>query len=116
MDRVLVAKVGEVEEGRCHLVKLRGMEIALFLVGGEYRAYRNVCPHAGAPLDRGRISGTTLHSAVYQYEYGMERQILRCPWHGWEFDLKTGAHLVDSGCKLRSYHVTVEDGLVYVTV
>ena len=114
MECYAVATLGEVVEGKCLLVRARGLEIGLFVVDGELRAYRNVCPHAGAPICAGRISGTTLPSAVYQYEYGMERQILRCPWHGWEFDLATGVHLVDADCKLRGYPVVVENGTIFV--
>jgi hypothetical protein len=56
----------------------------------------------------GKISGTTLPSPVYEYDYGREGCILRCPWHGWEFDLKTGEHLVDPETKLKRIDVKVE--------
>ena len=114
MDKHLVAQGKDVVPGRCHLVSVGKLELGLFRVEDGVVAYRNICPHAGAPICQGRISGTTLPSAVYQYEYGLERQILRCPWHGWEFDLATGAHLVDADCRLRSYPVIEEGGEVFV--
>lgn len=83
-------------------------EIGLFNVGGQFRAYRNACPHAGAPVCLGRVSGTPLPSKVYEYIYGREGCILRCPWHGWEFDLKTGEHIVDPQTRLKE--VRVEEG------
>jgi nitrite reductase/ring-hydroxylating ferredoxin subunit len=92
------------------------VELGVFLVGGSYRAYRNVCPHEGAPVCRGTISGTVLPSGVYEYRYDEDRKVLRCPWHGWEFDLSTGRHLVDPGVRLRSYQVEAADGMVYVVL
>ena len=56
----------------------------------------------------GKISGTTLPSPVYEYDYGREGCILRCPWHGWEFDLKTGEHLVDPETKLKRIALEIQ--------
>ncbi|HEY1792180.1 MAG TPA: Rieske (2Fe-2S) protein [Opitutaceae bacterium] len=105
MTRHPVAKAGELAPGGRKLVKAGGIEIGLFNAGGEIRAYRNVCPHAGAPVCLGRVGGTSLPSDVYEYKYGMEGCILRCPWHGWEFDLQTGQHLVDPDTRLKEVRV-----------
>jgi nitrite reductase/ring-hydroxylating ferredoxin subunit len=86
------------------------IELGVFNVGGEVRAYRNACPHAGAPVCTGRISGTAQPSKVYEYIYGSEGCILRCPWHGWEFDLRTGEHLVDPEVRLKALPVDAGRG------
>ncbi len=96
------------ERGR-KVVTVNGIEIGIFLVNGQYFAWRNMCPHAYAPVCVGMVCGTHLPSDVYEYEFGREQEILRCPWHGWEFDLRTGEHLVNSGTKLRGYPVE-QDG------
>ncbi|MFC4102681.1 Rieske (2Fe-2S) protein [Paenibacillus xanthanilyticus] len=98
------------------IVTVKGMEIGLFAVGDRFYAWRNTCPHAGAPVCEGPVCGTRLPSLVYEYKYGKDREIVRCPWHGWEFDLLTGQHLVDGKVKLRGYEVEVEDGRVYVLI
>ncbi len=90
MAKYPVAKVSELPPGARRLVRVGSIEVGLFNVAGRIVAYRNICPHAGAPVCVGRISGTSLPSAVYDYQYGHEGCILRCPWHGWEFDLRTG--------------------------
>lgn len=112
--RHAVAAADEIADGACKIVKVpafgKEIEIGVFRVGAEYFAYRNVCPHAGAPVCQGKICGTTLPSEVYQYEYSEEKKVLRCPWHGWEFDLKTGKHLVDERMKLRAYNVEADAG------
>src|SRR5690349_22058409 len=92
-----VATVSEIPAGERKLVKVpafgKEIEIGVFNVGAKYFAYRNVCPHAGAPVCEGKICGTTLPSDVGEYILARQGEILRCPWHGWEFDLLTGAHL-----------------------
>jgi nitrite reductase/ring-hydroxylating ferredoxin subunit len=108
MKRHPAAREGEIPPGGRKIVSVGPVEIGLFDVGGEIRAYRNACPHAGGPVCLGRISGTPLPSKVYEYIYGMEGRILRCPWHGWEFDLMTGGHIVDPETRLKE--VPVETG------
>lgn len=103
-----VAKVGEIPPGGRKLVQVGKIQIGVFNVDGAFYAYRNVCPHAGAPVCVGRIGGTSLPSGVYEYRFGLEGCILRCPWHGWEFDLRTGEHLVDPATKLKRFEVAVE--------
>jgi nitrite reductase (NADH) small subunit len=100
-----VATAGEIPPGGRKIVTIGRLEVGVFNVAGEIRAYRNACPHAGAPVCLGRVSGTSQPSQVYEYIYGSEGCILRCPWHGWEFDLRTGAHLVDPGNRLRELPV-----------
>jgi nitrite reductase (NADH) small subunit len=101
MKRHPVGQASEIPPGGRRIVSVGRVEIGIFNVGGEIRAYRNACPHAGAPVCLGRISGTALPSQVYEYIYGSEGCILRCPWHGWEFDLRTGEHIVDPGTRLK---------------
>jgi nitrite reductase/ring-hydroxylating ferredoxin subunit len=108
MSRHPVAREGEIPPGGKKVVALGRVEVGIFNVAGEVRAYRNACPHAGAPVCLGRVSGTSLPSKVYEYAYGHEGCILRCPWHGWEFDLRTGEHLVDPANRLKE--VRVEPG------
>lgn len=114
MNKYAVAKVTDLQETGKKIVEVKGLEIGIFLVNGEYYAYRNFCPHAAAPACEGVVCGTRLESNVYEYEYGRDQEILRCPWHGWEFDLKTGKHLVDTKVKLRSYEVEQEGEDIYL--
>ena len=111
--RHAVAKLADIPTGNCKIVRVpvhgREIEIGVFNVGGRLVAYRNVCPHAGAPVCQGRVCGTTLPGRVGEYVLAREGEILRCPWHGWEFDLLTGEHLVASGMKLRPYAVHTEN-------
>ncbi len=110
--RYAVAKLADIPVGGRIIAKVpafgKEIEVGVFNVGGSFFAYRNVCPHAGAPVCEGKICGTTAPSKVGEYILEREGEIVRCPWHGWEFDLLTGKHLVDEKMKLRPY--TVETG------
>jgi len=113
--RYVVARTGEIPSGVRRIVELEGRLIGVFNVHGRYVAVLNVCPHELAPVCLGRLGGTTLPSAAGQWVWGREGEILACPWHGWEFDLLTGACLTDRR-RLRMYEVTVEDGQIIVMV
>lgn len=108
-----MAEANELREGEKKIVTASGIEFGLFRLDGRYYAWRNVCPHAAAPVCAGVVRGTRLPSSVYDYKYGLDQQVLRCPWHGWEFDLKTGRHLA-STVKLRGFPVEVDDSGVYI--
>ncbi|MBX5437886.1 MAG: Rieske (2Fe-2S) protein [Alicyclobacillaceae bacterium] len=116
MARIAVAKAADVPDNGPLLVTVDGVEIGIYRVGGQYYAWRNVCPHEAAPVCVGMVCGTRLPSRVYEYHYGREGEILRCPWHGWEFDLKTGEHLAGTRKRLKGYPVEEEAGQLYITV
>ena len=108
--------LSELPPGSRRLVELGGRLVGLFNVHGTVVAVLNVCPHEQAPVCLGRVGGTTLPSPAGQFCWGREGEILACPWHGWEFDLLTGKALADPKKRLRTYPVTVEDGIVWVTL
>jgi 3-phenylpropionate/trans-cinnamate dioxygenase ferredoxin subunit len=93
-------------------VELDGLSIGVFNVHGRFVVVLNVCPHELAPVCLGRLGGIVRPG---QWVCGREGEILACPWHGWEFDLLTGACLTDKR-RLRLYEVTVEDDQIIVMV
>lgn len=80
----------EVPPGGRKFVQIGKKSIGVFNIGGEFYALLNLCPHQFAPLCEGRLTGYSPPSAVGEYRYEREGEIIRCPWHGWEFDVKTG--------------------------
>lgn len=110
-----VAAVGDIPPGARKIVDVDGRSIGVFNVNGTLVAVLNVCPHELAPICRGRVQGTTLPSVPGEFRWGREGEILLCPWHGWEFDLLTGAALADKR-RLRRYPVTIEDDTIFVTL
>ena len=103
-----VGTTAEIGPGQRKIVELNGTSIGVFNVGGTYYALRNRCPHQGAPLCLGSVKGTALPSQPGEYVWAREGEILRCPWHGWEFDLTTGRSVCNpQGVRVRAYDVTV---------
>ena len=101
-----IAELDELPEGRVKTVTARTHSIALTHIDGEFTAMDNRCPHQGGPLGEGSI------------ERGEGGQCwLRCPWHGWDFDPKTGlspgGH-EDTGQAL--YPVDIRDDGIYVAL
>ncbi len=86
-----VAKVRDFPSGSCLGVEVRGEKIAVYNVDGEYYALDAICPHEGGPLERGRVEGYTV----------------TCPWHLWQYDVRTGLLVGDSSVRVRSYKVHV---------
>ena len=112
----VVCAAADLRPGDRRIVELEGRSIGVFNVAGRFHALHNGCPHKGGALCEGRIGGTVLPTTGREFVYGREGAILRCAWHGWEFDIATGEALADPRVRARTYPVTVVDGDVVVTV
>jgi len=109
MGRHIIGHVSELVPGERRVVEVEGRSIGVFNVHGQFYALRNRCPHQGAPLCLGAIKGMALPSKPGEYRWGREGEILRCPWHGWEFDITTGRSIYNPHrTRVRTYEVTVE--------
>jgi nitrite reductase/ring-hydroxylating ferredoxin subunit len=115
MSRHVVATAQEIPEGGRKLVTVRGRPIAIFNLKGEYFGMLNRCPHQGGPMCEGLITGLRQAPQPGEYVFTRKGEILRCPWHGWEFDIKTGQSYVDPDkTRIRTYPVEVETGAAVV--
>lgn len=111
MSGYVVATAAEIPPGGRKIVDIAGRSVGVFNVGGSYYALRNTCPHAGGPLCEGVLSGFVSSSAPGHYTYERRGEILRCPWHQWEFDIRTGRSWFDPvRTRVRSYRASVEAG------
>lgn len=103
-------RVSDIPAGGRVIVDVEGISIGIFEVDGSYHALLNRCPHAGAPLCRGRVTGRFEADAPGQVRLLDEGHVLRCPWHGWEFEIPTGRSLFNPHrVRARSFPVSVED-------
>ena len=109
MKKYVVGSTAEIGQGQRKIVEINGISIGVFNVNGTYYALRNRCPHQGAPLCLGSLKGTALASQPGEYCWAREGEILRCPWHGWEFDVTTGRSICNpQKIRVRTYEVTVD--------
>jgi 3-phenylpropionate/trans-cinnamate dioxygenase ferredoxin subunit len=114
-----VGAVDEFAPGTIRIVKIDRYSIGIINNGSKLYAVLNVCPHELAPIcHAASVRGTMLPSDAGKVKYGRDKQILRCPWHGYEFDLEDGGKTIYSSFKarVRMFPVSVEDGQVLVEV
>jgi 3-phenylpropionate/trans-cinnamate dioxygenase ferredoxin subunit len=106
---VRVARADEIPPGGRKIVDVHGRSIGVFNLGGEYVALRNRCPHQGGPLCSGELFGALSAETPGQYEFERPGEIIRCPWHGWEFDMRSGRSWFDPRrVRVRSYPAKLE--------
>ncbi len=97
---IKVAELADLTPGQGKLVQVDGEDVALFNVNGTYCAIGAVCPHEEGPLHEGEIEGETII----------------CPWHGFDFHVKTGECSVDPDLRVRTYIVKTEGNDVCIEV
>ena len=94
-----VTASGDLDEGQIRTFHIAGKAMLLVRVHGRLYAVANLCPHAGSPLNLGKLIGRTI----------------RCPLHGFRFDLETGGCLGPAPCEaLETYETVERDEIVFV--
>jgi nitrite reductase/ring-hydroxylating ferredoxin subunit len=93
-----LARASDLPPGTAKEVVAAERVIALFNAGGTFYALDGVCPHQGGPLGQGFLEGC----------------IVTCPWHGWQFDVRTGQHQINPQLVQPRFEVRVEDDWIWV--
>jgi nitrite reductase (NADH) small subunit len=89
---VRVTGTTDVKSGQGIVVEVNGKTLAVFNVDGAFHAIDNTCIHRGGPLGEGDLEGS----------------VVTCPWHGWQYDVTTGACVANPAAKVERYEVKVE--------
>jgi nitrite reductase (NADH) small subunit len=115
-ERTAVCSVSDLAPGEKRVVQSGRREMLLCRApSGNIHAVGNICPHQGAPLCDGTFGGTAVADGVGHYEWGLDGEVVRCPWHGWEFDVKSGRSLFgEATARIATYEVTVEGDDIFV--
>ena len=115
MTKIRVAARDEIGPGQVRTCFVGRRRIALVCTNdGELHALADNCPHQQAPLAGGRLEFMIDADDAGRYRM-TDTQVLRCPWHGYEFDLESGLSLADpERMRVRSYAVSVEGDDIYV--
>ena len=109
-------KTFEVPAGKAKILTVSSMPIGVFKLDDGFYALLNICPHKGAALCEGPVCGTTKQTDQTEFIYDRAGEIIRCAWHGWEFDIRTGAFLVDPSVKTRAFPVSVEGDDLFISI
>jgi nitrite reductase/ring-hydroxylating ferredoxin subunit len=115
-SRHFVAAADDIPVGERTIVDVDGLEVGVFHLQDGFYALSNYCVHQGGPVCEGMISGTLRTDDEVELTYDEDETVVSCPWHGWEFDVKSGTHLARDQYRLPSFDVEVSDGDVYVVV
>ena len=122
MAELYVGQVDEFGDRDRKIIAQGDLEIGIFHVGGEFYAYENNCAHQGGPACQGKIINR-VEEIIHETEktaHGLkfsETDVhIVCPWHGFEYNVKTGRHPGSKNVRLKPYKVTVREHEVYVTI
>ena len=109
-----VGAIAEFPDGKISMIGVNGREIGIARWNGAIYAVNNLCTHQSGPVCSGILSGRLTATTPGGMDLDMSAPILACPWHGWEFDLRTGKALHDPYHRLRTFPATVKNGRVLV--
>ena len=98
MNRIKMGKLNDLSPGKSIEKRIMARRIAVFNVGGKLYGIESDCKHMKASLQSGKV----------------ENEIVTCPWHSWQYDIKTGQCLTVDKFKLRTYEVEVDGDDVYI--
>jgi|TARA_B110001454_G_scaffold185538_1_gene181798 nitrite reductase/ring-hydroxylating ferredoxin subunit len=121
LREIFVAKEGEIADRDRKVVADNNLEIGVFRLGDEYYAWENNCPHSGGPVCQGRVMNRVTEALddrkrSHGFRFVDEDVHIICPWHGFEFNIRTGTHPGDPQAQLNGFDITLRDGGIYVEV
>jgi nitrite reductase/ring-hydroxylating ferredoxin subunit len=109
--KFVAGPVASFPPGTNHRVDIGGKNIAIFNVSGTFYALRDICPHQGAALSSGVVISSISSNHPGEYDFQPNRKFVRCPWHGWDYDLATGQSWCEPGRnRVRPFPISVESG------
>jgi nitrite reductase (NADH) small subunit len=95
-----VGSLANVPEGAGREVVVAGRILAIFRVGADVYAIDGMCAHQGGPLAEGSIEGG----------------IVTCPWHGWQYDVRSGRQPITPAICQTTFPVRIEGDRILVDV
>jgi nitrite reductase/ring-hydroxylating ferredoxin subunit len=119
MPELFVAKASEMKDGDRRILRAgRQREIGVFHKDGAYYAYSNYCVHSGGPACEGllinKVEDIIADDRSYQGQtFGDELHFV-CPWHGYEYDIKTGEFVGDRRLKLKKFEIVRRGDDIFV--
>ena len=108
-----VCKSGDVHENGRLVVDIGAQTVGVFRLDGKLFAYDNRCPHQGGPVCQGTLLPRVVEGSTGSAFHPTDRHIV-CPWHGFEFDIRTGQHAGSGAFRLTPVAVEETNGEVFV--
>ena len=119
MEEILVANVDDIPDRGCTLAEHGAHEFGIFRIGDEVFAWHNSCAHQGGPVCQGRLFPKVVETlgenqVTRGLRYAEDELHIVCPWHGYEYNVRTGKNSGRPGLELKPVDVVVRDRGVYV--
>ena len=116
---IFVGEALELQEGERKIVPVDKTEVGVYRVNGKLYAYENLCAHQGGPACEGllmpKVEEVLGENKTYQSRrFNYDEWHIVCPWHAWEYELKTGEFVVNRKMRLKKYEVIEKSGNIYV--
>ena len=109
-QRFVIGRPSSIPEGEHVIVTAGGQEIGIYHLGGRFYGLLNRCPHLAGPLCQGQVVTEVYAPAPGDVRGNHDRVFVTCPWHNWEFDIKTGQSYWNPKLRARPFAVAVEGG------
>lgn len=123
MTRHRLAPIEKLDGNNRLFIDIDGGEIVVMECDGDVYAVRNLCPHQYGNVGEGKVERKIVADVPdigerVQERYEPDKRVIRCPCHGWAFDLDTGDNVADpqNAPGIQLYETTVEDGIIYIDI
>lgn len=121
MSEVIVAKTSDFDDPGRKVFEVGGMEVGVFKLNGEFYAWENRCPHLDGPACQGRIIPETTEAVNDDRtsrgrEFSKTEMNVSCPWHGFEFNIRTGRHPTNENVRLRAVKMRIDGDDIYLNI
>ena len=121
MAEVRVGKVSEFKPRDRKVIVAGGREVGVFRLGAKFYAWENRCAHAGGPVCQGKVMNRVEEILDGErrsvgMRFSKTRVNIVCPWHGYEYDIRSGCHQGNAAVRLKAVTTRIRDGVLYVVV
>ena len=118
MKEIFVAETAQLNDGERKIVPLGDTEVGVYRVQGRLYAYENLCRHQGGPACEGllmpKVEQVIAEDKTFaRRRFNYDEWHIVCPWHAWEYDLKTGEYVVNRKFRLKKFEVVEKNGKIY---
>ena len=121
MADILVDDASAMKHGDRRLLTDGDLEIGVFRIGDAFHAFQNHCPHQGGPVCQGKVMARVVEpidagGKSLGMKFSDDTFHIVCPWHGYEFDMRSGTHPGSPKTRIRKFKTRLVDGRLYVVV
>lgn len=111
MKKYVVAPAATIPPGTRKVFSVEGRPIGIYNLGGEFFGLLDRCPHQGGSLCAGLVTGLAVGDGPGEFRMVRKGEMVRCPWHGWEFDIRTGQSWCEpKKIRARAYPTEIASG------